>query len=93
MFSAGQTEGVTTLRQTAIPAVAGGIGSNKGSAAPAVRRPVIEVGLILIQCGSSATRPQDRRPRSVSRWISSSDSTSSVNPLTTTLHPEWVGAL
>src|SRR5215471_7016349 len=70
-----------------------GIRNYSADAVPAVRRPVIEVGLILIQYGSSAARPQDCRLSSVSRWISSSDSTNSVNPLTTTLHPEWACAL
>jgi hypothetical protein len=60
------------------------------NAAPAVRLPVIEVGRTRIQRAGSGVWRHDWRPRSFSRRISASDSISSVTPLTTTLHPEWV---
>jgi hypothetical protein len=57
-----------------------------------VRRPVIDVGRIRIQDGLSVALPHDCRPRSLSRRSSSSDSTTSVKPLMTTLHPDLVRA-
>ena len=48
------------------------------NAVPVVRRPVIEVGRMRIQCAASAARPHDCKPRSLSRRISVSDSTSSA---------------